>query len=145
MVMVVVILIEYSCKILELQSVTAYLFNNEKRPPHPNKALLLFYRMSWNGAWSWRMPWKLQILQALIISLVNITIMYIIHEWCISNVILPLHNNPQVHMCVFISKASNFHLSRQNVHCCINMQVTKSNTATFCTSEEHPSVFRVIL
>jgi hypothetical protein len=25
------------------------------------------------------------------------------------------------------------------------MQVTKSNTATFCTSEEHPSVFRVIL
>lgn len=83
--------------------------------------------------------------EAMITSLDNITVTYILHEQCISNIILPLNNNPQVHMCIFISKASNFHLPRQNVHCCINVQVTKSNSVTLCTSEEHPSVFRVIL
>jgi len=58
------------------------------------------------------------------------------YEEALSHIHLPLLNYPQMQGCVFICKSSNFHLSWQDVHCCTNMQITKSNSVTFHTFEE---------
>lgn len=67
------------------------------------------------------------------------------YEEALSHIVLPLLQNPQVQGCVFICKSSNFHLSWQDVYCCTNMQITKSNSVTLHTFEEQPSEFNIIL